>query len=107
MFLAFNLRRLTLLSIALSAFPLLAEQKPSIAVIHEAPMLPSNDDSSVVIKEKFTLLVDGKPVGFINWNGYTSDSTTAGLYSFYIEKEHRAHVWLHFVAKYSELFGTP
>jgi GNAT superfamily N-acetyltransferase len=66
-----------------------SDHKPSIAIIHEQPMLPSNNDASVVIKEKFTLLVDGKRRGFINWNGYVSDSVTAGLYSFYIEKEYR------------------
>jgi GNAT superfamily N-acetyltransferase len=52
-------------------------------------MLPTNDDSHLLLKEKFTITVDGKPAGFINWNGYQSDSTTAGLYSFYIEPEYR------------------
>jgi GNAT superfamily N-acetyltransferase len=63
--------------------------EPIVAIINEAPMLPSNDDAHIILKEQFVLTVNGDRAGFINWNAYPSDTTTAGLYSLYFKPEYR------------------
>lgn len=60
-----------------------------VAILTEAPMLPSNDDANIILRDQFVLTVDGEKAGFINWNSYPGDSTTAGLYSFYFKPEYR------------------
>lgn len=62
---------------------------PEYNLSFERPILPTNYDPNFIPQHKVVLQVQDTPVGFINYGVYLSSPTTAGFFSFYIEKKYR------------------